>query len=219
MFRSVPTEEVYRKLLHGLVIIFPVAIFYSPSVLSISRESIVKICLLLLILSIFIEVLRLLNISFGEWFYSKFGAMLREEEKKHLTGATYIAGAIFICAWLSTTNESLAVCSFLGLTLFVLGDAVAALAGKSFGKIRIGKKTLEGAIACFLLCFMLSYFIFPQLPKVLEGWGTEISFVQAIVIGLSVSLLELFPIKLARLHINDNLYVPVLVTYISYFIR
>ena len=35
------------------------------------------------------------------------------------------------------------------LFFLFLGDAAAALVGKSMGRIRIGEKTLEGALGCF----------------------------------------------------------------------
>ena len=149
---------------------------------------------------------------------SSTGSMLRVEERSRLTGATYMAGATFLCALTSTLNEKFAACSCLSLTLFILGDAVAALIGKSMGRIRVGEKTLEGTIACFLLCLCLGYLIFPYLPGFLEKWGGAISLTQATIVGISIALLELFPIKIKQWQLNDNLYVPVLVAYIAYLI-
>ena len=216
MFRKVAPEEVNRKLLHGLVIILPLGVFYVPVLFEFDRNAIAVLVFSLLLISIFFEVLRQRSVCFGEWFYATFGSMLRAEEKKHLTGATYVAAATFFCAWMSTISETMAACSCLALTLFILGDAVAALAGKSIGRIRIGKKTLEGAIGCFLLCLVLAYWVFPKLPRFLDAWGGELSLLHAIVIASSVAVLELFPVKLGHLKLNDNLYVPVLVTIIAY---
>lgn len=218
MFRSVPREEVYRKLLHGLIIIFPLAIFYGPTFSNLERSLISAITFVVLLFSIFVEVLRLINFDFGKWFFFTFGSMLRVEERSRLTGATYMAGATFLCALTSTLNEKFAACSCLSLTLFILGDAVAAIIGKSMGRIRVGEKTLEGTIACFLLCLCLGYLIFPYLPGFLEKWGGAISLTQATIVGISIALLELFPIKIKQWQLNDNLYVPVLVAYIAYLI-
>ena len=93
------------------------------------------------------------------------------------------------------------------------------MAGKLFGRVRVGEKTLEGAIACFLLCAFLAFWIFPQLPYFLDQWGEKVTFTQSVLIGLSVALLELFPVKIGRFKINDNSYVPVLVAYIASIIR
>ena len=78
---------------------------------------------------------------------------------------------------------------------------------------------MEGAIGCFILCILLAYWAFPMLPLFLFKWGGELSFFQASIVGLSIALLELFPAKLGRFKLNDNLYVPVVVTYISVMIR
>jgi dolichol kinase len=219
ILRAVPRQEVNRKLLHGLVIILPLSVFYGPYLFGLERDSLAFIAFLLFLVSSLVELLRLGNHSFGKWFYSAFGSMLRDEERKSLTGATYVAGATFLCAWLSTISEEFAACACLSLTLFILGDAAAALIGKSIGSIFIGKKTVEGAIGCFVLCIFLAYWAFPMLPLFLLTWGGEISFFQAFIVGLSIALLELFPAKLGRFKLNDNLYVPVVVTYISVMIR
>ena len=219
MFKPIPSEEVYRKLLHVLVIILPLGVFYGPSLFGLDRTSLAVLSCFLLLFSILVEFLRLKNQAFGAWFYSTFGSMLREEERLNLTGATYVVAATFLCACISVLGEAFAASSCLGLTLFILGDAAAALAGKSVGLIRVGKKTLEGAIGCFLLCFLLSYWVFPMLPQFLEKWGGGITLYQALIIGASVALLELFPIKIGSLRLNDNLYVPVLVACIAVIIR
>jgi len=219
ILRAVPRQEVNRKLLHGLIIILPLSVFYGPYLFGLERDSLAFIAFLLFLVSSLVELLRLGNHSFGKWFYSAFGSMLRDEERKSLTGATYVAGATFLCAWLSTISEEFAACACLSLTLFILGDAAAALIGKSIGSIFIGKKTVEGAIGCFVLCIFLAYWAFPMLPLFLLTWGGEISFFQAFIVGLSIALLELFPAKLGRFKLNDNLYVPVVVTYISVMIR
>jgi len=58
-----------------------------------------------------------------------------------------------------------------------------------------------------------------MLPQFLEKWGGGITLYQALIIGASVALLELFPIKIGFLRLNDNLYVPVLVACIAVIIR
>jgi len=219
ILRAVPKHEIHRKLLHGLVIILPLSVFYGPYLFGLERNFLVSITFFLFMASLLVELLRLGNDSFGQWFYSTFGSMLRDEERQSLTGATYVAGATFICAWLSTISEEFAACACLSLTLFILGDAAAALIGKSIGRIFVGKKTVEGAVGCFVLCSFLAYWAFPMLPLFLLKWGGEISFFQASIIGLSIALLELFPAKLGRFKLNDNLYVPVVVTYLSVLIR
>ena len=121
ILRAVPRQEVNRKLLHGLVIILPLSVFYGPYLLGLERDSLAFIAFLLFVVSSLVELLRLGNHSFGKWFYSAFGSMLRDEERKSLTGATYVAGATFLCAWMSTISEEFAACACLSLTLFIFG--------------------------------------------------------------------------------------------------
>jgi len=216
MFRPVPREEVYRKLLHGLVVILPLGVFYGPVLLNVERWGVALLALAMFLLSLGIEIARFRFPRFGKWYFSSFGSMLREKEKHQLTGATYVAAATFFCASLSIISEGMAASACISLILFILGDAAAALVGKSCGRVRMGEKTLEGAIGCFLFCFALAYFLPSNLPDFSEKWGGEIVFWQAFFLGFVVAVLELFPLPFGKVKLNDNLYVPVLVTLIAY---
>jgi len=219
MFRPVPREEVYRKLLHVLVVLLPVGVFYGPAIFFTDRQTILFYTLFILLLSVGIEIARFRHSAFAKWYFDTFGSMLREEEKNKLTGATYVAAATFFCAWLSLIDERMAASACMALILFILGDAAAALVGKSMGRIRIGDKTLEGALGCFLICLGLSFFAIPQLPDFGTKWGGTVELWQAILISVLVAFLELFPVKLEKIKLNDNLYVPVLVTLGAYLIH
>ena len=219
MHKLVPREEVNRKILHLYVVILPLFVFYGPTISGISPVSIIWITLVLLFLSIAVEILRVRNVVFGKYFCRYLGTMLRDEEKTRFTGATYVLASTFLCAFFSSISDGLAACSCIALIIFILGDAIAALAGKSIGRIRIGQKTLEGAIACFVLSSLLAYWLFPQLPGFSEKWGGAVTILQALSLGFFVALLELFPIKFGKMILNDNLYVPVILTFIAFFIR
>ena len=215
MIGQLSKEEVNRKLLHIVAVVLPVLIFYVPIFFDISRLFIFGIILLLFIFSLLIEILRLKVFSFGNWFICSFGSMMRLNEQKELTGATFILGGSAICSLLSIDSEDVAVAAFLSLSLFIIGDAAAAIVGKAVGRIRIGTKTLEGAGGCFFSCLIIGGLIFPQLPLFLDYWGGEISIFEIIIIASTVSILELFPIKLGRLILNDNLYVPAVTTFVT----
>ena len=96
--------------------------------------------------------------------------------------------------------------------LLRLGDAAAALVGKAIGRIRIGDKTLEGTLGCFFLCFFLSWLVFPALPYFTLLWG-PITILDAFLLSALVAVLELYPIRFGKFVVNDNLYVPVVVTF------
>ena len=219
MIGQLSKEEVNRKLLHIIAVVLPFSIFYGPIFLEITRLYMVGTIFLLLTISLMVEFLRFKIVSFGAWFTSTFGTMMRVDEKKQLTGATYVLGGSVICSLFSAYSEDTAVAAFISLTLFILGDAVAAIVGKAIGRIRVGDKTLEGAVGCFVFCAIVAGLIFPQLPFFVKYWGGEISISEIIIIAVTVSILELFPIKFGRLILNDNLYVPVVTTVIMSLIH
>jgi dolichol kinase len=213
---SLASEEIYRKLLHGFALILPAAIFYGPDMLGLRPhpidQTIISLYLgVVLVFSLSIEALRLRKSSFSRIFNLCFGSMLRSEEAKQLTGATYIFAGSFFCSLMAINGRVAAASAFLALTLFILGDAAAALVGKSLGRTRIGGKTLEGALGCFTLCFLLSFGVFPILPDFTSVWG-EIFWTDAFFLSAMVAILELFPVRVGKTILNDNLYVPAITT-------
>jgi dolichol kinase len=219
MIGQLSKEEVNRKLLHVLAVILPLSIFYGPLYADVHRFYACLIILLLLFCSLLIEFFRLRKSVFANWFSNNFGSMMRIEESNQLTGATYVLGGSAICSLISLHSDLASVCSFLCLTLFVLGDAAAAIVGKAVGRIKIGKKTLEGGIGCFLLCVLLAGMLFPSLPLFSKLWGGSITLIQILIISAAVSILEFFPIKWKAFTLNDNLYVPGVSAVIAFFVN
>ena len=205
-------EEINRKLLHILAVGFPVFIFYGPDQFGLTRHEVVGVIFCIFLFSLIIDLFRLYAETFRTWFFKQFGYMMRKQEETQLTGATYIIAGSLVCSWISLWSEFFAASAFLSLTLFILGDAAAALCGKAFGKIKVGEKTLEGTIGCFVLCLVISSVIFPQLPSFLVNWNGDFTWMDMIFFPLGIALLELFPIRFGRITLNDNLYVPAVVS-------
>ena len=215
MIGDLSKEEVNRKILHVLAVCIPVLIFYSPRSLDISKWEVTIVIFSLLLISFLIEWIRFNNSAFSKIFFVLFGSMMRFEEKKQLTGATYILAGAYICSLISMSSEVASVSVFLCLTLFILGDAVAAIVGKAIGRIKVGDKTVEGGVACFLFCCLLFGIIFPNLPDFINCWAGDISIFQILIISSSIALLELFPVKWGAWTLNDNLYVPAISSLIA----
>jgi len=125
-------------------------------------------------------------------------SILREHEHKQLTGGCYFALGCTLCIAVSPPSVAMASILFL-----VLGDMSAAIIGVSFGgdalgKLRLGregKKSLEGSLAMFFVCFIIGCTIFPhvRLREYPVFWG-----------ALVATLTELHE----PLRLNDNLTIP-----------
>jgi len=206
----VTKQELNRKLLHLFALLMPAGIFYIPALTGASNWLPAIILFFLLAGSIVMETLRFRFPAIQKLFFVCFKSMLREEEDNVTTGSTYIIGAAFICSILFREDPHI---SFMVLTLFILGDAAAALAGQSMGRIKIGKKSLEGSLACFITCLTL-FFLFPLCPLLLEVWNGSVPLPLIFITSFSITFFELVPIKIPpHMTINDNLIVPVIAGY------
>jgi diacylglycerol kinase (CTP) len=211
-------EEINRKVLHIFTgIIVPAAILYLPlyaphycwlpNFLS-PRSYPLLLAVFAGALLTGVEALRFKSKIVQRFFYFFSGKALRPEEAKKLTGATYIAYSTALCSILFVNQPSI---SFMVLCAFIWGDAAAALVGQSIGRIKIGKKTLEGSVACFLLSLLLFTLAFPLVPHLLDPWRGSMPFAVAFASALSITVFELFTIKITKdFSINDNLTAPVI---------
>jgi len=209
-------EEIQRKVLHLIFgAIIPAGIFYIPRyapALDWLPRSVPPwawapaILAVVFAVWISIEFARIRHPAVKAHFHRSFGSMLREEEHTRMTGATYIILASLICSIIFKDYRHVAA---MALATFIWGDAVAALVGQSIGKIKIGKKTLEGSIGCLVLCLIAFFCIFPTIPGLLDAWNNGIPAVLGITASLCVTVMELFPIRIRSFELNDNLTVPV----------
>ncbi|MDR2693901.1 MAG: hypothetical protein LBB74_06765 [Chitinispirillales bacterium] len=200
-------EEITRKLLHLFALLMPAGIFYLPRF---GVPDAVPIGLLAFLTagSIAVESLRFRIPLVQKIFFVCFGHLLRTEEDKKVTGSTYIIAAALLCSLIFINHKEI---SLMVLTLFILGDAVAAIVGLSVGRVKIWNKSLEGSSACFAMCMLLFYALFPRLPWVLDTWGGRVPLLMAVAISLAITIFELIPLKITKkLTVNDNLAVPVI---------
>jgi dolichol kinase len=166
---------------------------------------------LLFALSVIVELFRFRNQAMQKIVLTVFGSMMRKEEHAKISGWTWAIGAAFLCTIFFGKYPHI---SFIVLTLFIMGDAVAALVGIGIGRIKLGKKTLEGSLACFFTCVVLFYILFPLVPGLLESWDGRIPIIIAFVTALIITIFELIPLKITKtIVINDNLAVPVIAGY------
>jgi dolichol kinase len=177
------SQEIGRKLLHLFALLMPAGIFYAPQLnLSPALPSIILAALF--VSSVVLEFARFRVPAIQNLFMTAFGSMLRKEESFKITGSTWIIGAAFLCSVLFAKTPYI---SFIVLSLFVLGDAAAALVGISIGRIKIGKKSLEGSLACFGICVLLAMAVFPLVPGLLAVWNGIFPLSMAVVTALVIT--------------------------------
>lgn len=174
--------ELARKAIHFSSLVFPAAVYYLP--LGTSQRAL----LLLALISLVVDAVRLYEPHVRRVFYFLFGRLLREHERFNLLGSTYMLLAALICV--RAFDKPKAV---LALAFLVVGDTVAALVGRRYGRTKILDKSLEGSSACFVSCLLV-------------GWaypGNDLSWIMIGVGALAATLFELLPVPM-----DDNLRIP-----------
>ncbi len=135
-----------------------------------------------------IEYGRMSSPAIASWFHRIFGRMLRFEESRHASGATYLLLASFLV--ILVFHKDIAI---LCLLFLVFGDGVAAMVGKKFGRVRLFGKSLEGSLAFAVTCIAVS-FLFLHIPFGIRLTGS-----------LSAAIIELLPMRT-----SDNLRIPII---------
>jgi dolichol kinase len=175
-----PLDEIKRKSFHLLILLYIIAYWL------LARNIVLWGFGILISFVVVGELLRLRMPVFNAWLLDTLGGIHREEETKKLSGLPWTLSGSFLTILLFP-NKTIVLVSFFYL---VFGDAIAALAGKRFGRHHIvGEKTLEGSIACLLVCFVAGVFFF--------GWQ------MATLGALCATVIELVPWPM-----NDNFWMP-----------
>jgi len=151
-----------------------------------------------------IELVRLCSQRANRAVLDFFKPIVRVGEESRLSGSSYYLIGCTISAIVFPKEIAL-----LAILYLAFGDPVASLVGLLFGKRRKNSplkdfypKSLEGSIACFLVCFLLTVFVSFVLSRTKElNLGERLAF--AGLGGLAGSIGELIPF-----HTDDNLALP-----------
>jgi len=211
-------QEINRKLFHMVALLLPAGIFYFPMIFGFPQTMVPFVLAFLLLCISLMEILRLRYPKINTTFQKYFRSMLRQEEKRTITGSSWLIASALVCALLFRGEPHI---SFICLTLFILGDAGAAIVGQSVGKIKMGSKTFEGSLACFVICTGM-FLMFPHLPFLTDVWGGNIPPRLIFLTSLAVTFFELVPLKIPIwqdrksdfIAINDNLSVPIITGFV-----
>lgn len=149
----ISSYEYYRKATHIFSLIIPGLYWYAVP----NQSTAGLIIALFTFLFIFFEYLRFKSKFIKNIFSLLFDKMLKDHELKgKLTGATWVMISSTIVILLFP--KEIAVISLVFLSI---GDTMAGLFGRSYGRVRIGNKTLEGFLAGFFSCLMISFLYNP----------------------------------------------------------
>ncbi|MEM5872101.1 MAG: SEC59/DGK1/VTE5 family protein [Candidatus Aenigmatarchaeota archaeon] len=125
--------------------------------------------------------------------FRNFTLSLERKENIPYTGAFFFYAGFTLTFILFPLPIASAACSMLAV-----GDALSTLVGLKFGKIKIGNKTFEGSVACFLGSLLAGVFF--------------VNFYISLVGATMACVSEFIP------KINDNLAIPILSGFAMFFI-
>lgn len=192
-------NELGRKAIHLTFILLPLQMVYEYLPWPRLGADYFYFLLGLGIVFLAIDWLRMHERRFRALFGRFFSGMVREHEAVTLLGSSYLVLAAIIVV--SVFPRPIAAAA-LGFT--ILGDAVAAMVGRGWGRIPLYGKTLEGGLAGLVACV---------------AWGalvhaaTGLPWDVVIFGALTASLVELLPIPM-----DDNLAMTLIAAFAMHFL-
>ena len=158
--------EVKRKLIHLFALVMPIGYFIVPYWWALG------LLLLAWLISLIIDICRLFKLRPYRWIAPLMGQVLRPQEDRDFSGATYILFSGFFC--LAAFGETIGAA---GMGFIILGDTAAALVGRRWGKHKFGSKSYEGS-AAFFVCAAIWAIILPDIPL---GWAMAAALLATVV--------------------------------------
>ncbi len=110
--------------------------------LGLEREVMIIITASLTGATVALELARRRFAGLNEWFMSQTSVLLKESEASRVLGSTYMAAASLI-VFLFFDKEI----AILALMYIAVGDPLAGVVGKRYGRVKIGSKSVEGTLA------------------------------------------------------------------------
>lgn len=174
---KIPKIKVLRKLWRLIGSIFPILYFF------INKNIILIILGIILLIFLFLEFIRFYKTDFNKLLFKKLSFILKEKEKNKISATTWFLFSSFLSILIF--EKSIAITA---LFFMIFGDIFAEVIGLKYGKFKlIGKKTLEGSLACLIACFIIGFILLNYL---------NITIIMIIFGSLGATLIELLPIGL-----------------------
>lgn len=177
-------EEAVRKTIHvGLSLVVVGIVWRLP------RLHAATVLAAATLLALAVERARRADGPVGRLFDQQLGRLLRDHERNRLTGATTLAMGFAVTTLAFPRGPAIA-----GILVAGVADAVAAVVGKRFGRLRYrGGKSVEGSVGFLILVTAIVAILVP-------------AFHPLVVLALAFLLTGLEALTLA---VPDNLYLPV----------
>ena len=176
--------ELKRKLIHLLNLVIPFSyVFIFPN-----KDQMAIIMLIFALIFVIVDLTRMRLAFVKKIFNHFFNSMMRQHEiSGRFTGATWVL--IISVPVIYLLPKEIAI---LSLVFMSLGDIAAAIIGLSFGKTKIGKKSLEGSIGCLFVCIIAALML-DLVPLIVSISG-----------AVMATVFEALPID-----IDDNILIPI----------
>jgi phytol kinase len=191
-------EETIRKIIHLGSSIFPVAVIVVYNLYPKGgRLYLSGILAVIAVILLALDILKARYRPFKSFIMRFFGKVLRKNELEGgMTASTIVVASAAFTIFIF--RQEIAVVALLFLSL---GDSAAALVGKHFGRIRlVGHRTLEGSLAAFNTCLVVSLFALWVSPEF--GWHfTPVT----LIVGSLVATVS----ELVYMPLDDNFRIPV----------
>lgn len=139
-----------------------------------------------------IDLIRLREPGFNAWFCRLFYHFLRDYETARLLGASFLIVASLVVYTIFSLQIAVLSISFLAI-----GDPSARLVGERFGRWKLFRKSIEGVLACLVVCLAAA--------SIWRYVGLNVPLAVAITGAASAAIAESLPTA-----IDDNLTIPLL---------
>ncbi len=183
-------DELVRKLIHLTSMLIPIIYYFIPKL-----DALVVLGSLV-IFAITLDLSRYFSPQIAKVFYKIFGFLLRkhevDKEKKNLNGATYVLISAFIGVFIFPK-----VIFITAFSILIIGDSMAALIGRKYGKNKFIFKSLEGTLTFFISSCIVVLFA----PKV--GY-----FPEEYLFGFIVAFIGAITENISYKYVDDNLSIP-----------
>jgi glycerol-3-phosphate acyltransferase PlsY len=183
-------DPVVRGLLRAAVH-SAVGIVSALALLLFSRGWVLLALAIVTIVFLSFDIARLRIPGLNTWFSKWFALVMREEERIKLTHASY-----FLLGCLLTALVFPKEIASLAILFAALGDPAATVVGTWKGYTRFWEKSMEGSLACLIVCVLVG-----MVVVIITGKPV---LVVAVMGAIFAMVFELLPLR-----VNDNITVPI----------